>query len=177
MPRLSANITEIASYIGSDDFLSLKDSKITNFRPLSQAGPGDFTFCSVAGKTGADLVRSSRASLIICSSKLKPLVRDCNSSLIFVDEPRLWFIRCLKHFAGSIAPKGIHSTAVVRSKLTGKDVYVGPFSFIDRNVTVGDNTVIHGGVHIYGNTSIGSRVTIDSCAVSRVRRSLDYEKK
>lgn len=117
------------------------------------------------GKSGADLIRSSRASLVICHLSAKPFLGETKSSLIFVDNPRLWFIRCLRRYAKSPLPRGISSKAIVRSRKVGKNVYVGPFSFIEKDVSIGDNSTIYGGVHIYGNTSIGKHVSVDSCSV------------
>jgi UDP-3-O-[3-hydroxymyristoyl] glucosamine N-acyltransferase len=92
-------------------------------------------------------------------------LKDTRASLIFVDNPRLWFIRCLRKYVKMTRPSGISSDALIESKKLGKNVYIGPFCHIGENVTIGDNTIIHGGVHIYGNATIGNDVIIDSCTV------------
>ncbi|MEW6604064.1 MAG: hypothetical protein AB1351_05165, partial [Thermoproteota archaeon] len=70
MAKLLIDISDVISFIGSKNFLlcKQKDTKIKGFSPLSLARPGEMAFCSVAGKKGLELIKTSKASLIICSS-------------------------------------------------------------------------------------------------------------
>jgi UDP-3-O-[3-hydroxymyristoyl] glucosamine N-acyltransferase len=158
-------ISEIASFIGSKEVSLKKDATISDFSPLLKAGSGHLTFSIVPGKRGATLLQQSRASLIICHINTKRLVRESTASLIFVDNPRLWFIRVVKRYTRPSHSTGISPHAIVKSNTIGRNVSIGPFSYVGENVTIGDNTTISGGVHIHPDVSIGREVTIDSCAV------------
>ncbi len=167
MARGFTSISQIISFLGTKNYIIVGDKnlKITGFKPLYSASKGEMTFCSALGEKGLKLISSSKASVIICPLSLKKNITKPNSTLIFVERPRLWFLRCIEKFSYKEIVRGIHPTAVVESKEIGKNVYIGPFTYIGKNVTIGDNTIIYGGVHIYGNTSVGKNVIIDSCTV------------
>lgn len=167
MARSITTISKVLKFVKARDH-SIHESRetgILGFKPISSAGKGDMTFCSAVGEKGERLVRRSGASLVICPVGLKKNTKDLGKNLIFVENPRLWFLRCVKNFSDSKRPVGIHRTAILESKKFGRNFYMGPHSFIGRDVSIGDNVVIHGGVHIYGNTRIGNNVTIDSSTV------------
>lgn len=71
----------------------------------------------------------------------------------------------MKHYVYADNDEGIHPTAVIESKISGKNVYIGPFVYIGKNVTIGNNCKINSNVSIYGNTVIGNNVIVDSCTV------------
>ena len=145
---------------------NLLNSHIVDFKPILEAKKGDATFCSKESVDGKKLIMRSNASLIICHSSLKNKVKKKNSSLIFVDNPRLWFVKCMNKFSkpGSNL-KGKHKTAVILAKKIGKNVYIGPYCYVGKNVIIGDNSIIHSNVSIYQNSVIGKNVSIDSGAV------------
>jgi UDP-N-acetylglucosamine acyltransferase len=60
----------------------------------------------------------------------------------------------------------IHATAVIDPKaVIGKNASVGPFSFIDESVEIGDNAVIGSHVSILRHTTIGEGVRVHAGAV------------
>jgi UDP-3-O-[3-hydroxymyristoyl] glucosamine N-acyltransferase len=140
--------------------INLDESNVTGFSPIKSSKKGDITFLSKTDESAIITINKSKASLIICS---KEFLKKTNtaSTIIFVENPRLWFIKILNHFfVDKKIPKGIDSSAIVQSRI-GKDVYVGPHSHIGKNVTIGKNSVILGNVTILDNTKIGSYVWID----------------
>lgn len=160
-------ISHIISFIDSKDYVEKNNTKlkIKGFKPITSASIGDITFCSSIGDKGLKLISESKASVIICPSSLKKRITKVNTTLIFVEQPRLWFLRCIKKFLNDVGFQGIHSTAILESKKIGKNVYIGPFTYIGNNVTIGDNSIIHSHTHIYDNTYIGKNVIIDSSTV------------
>lgn len=137
------SISDIAAFIG---FKLVNDTEITGFKSLKDAGIGDMTFCSSARY--AQEVATSKASLIICPSELKGKVTTEKTVLIFVDNSKLWFVRCMKHF-GNYKQEGIHPSALVETKKIGRNVSIGAHTFIASHVTIGDN------VRIGASASIG----------------------
>lgn len=166
MNNSKITMSKIISFIGVKNYVlkNKPSTNIFNFNSLNVAKKGDITFCSTKGKDGLNLVSNSLATLVICHTSLKSKIKNGKSSYIFVANPRFWFICCMKNFLIQDNLKGIHSTAIVGSKIP-KSVYVGPYSHIEKNVKIGDNTIIHSGVHIHKNTSIGKNCIIDSNSV------------
>lgn len=167
MNNINSDITQVLSFIATKNYKigKRKNKKITGFKPLEIASTGDICFCSYKGKKAQDLISVSNATIIICHKNLNNALENTKSTLIFVENPRLWFIRCLQKFIPKNNLRGIHPTAIVESKKMGKNVYIGPFSYIGKNVTINDNVIIYPNVSIYGNCSIGKNVIIDSSCV------------
>lgn len=167
MKKPSPTIQQIISFIGTKNYrvTGNKNLKIKRFKPLHLAKNGDLTFCSKKDNDALKSISTSNASLIICPTNMKRKISNNRSSFVFVDNPRLWFIRCMKNFVDFDNEYGIHPTAILKSKILGKNVYIGPYSYIGKNVRIGNNCKIRNNVSIYGNTTIGNNVTIDSCTV------------
>tara|TARA_B100001093_G_scaffold367821_1_gene352727 strand:- start:234 stop:1013 length:780 start_codon:yes stop_codon:yes gene_type:complete len=70
----------------------------------------------------------------------------------------------------------IHHTAIIgKSVKLGSNVKVGPYVFIDGNVTIGDNTEIFASSSITGNTTIGENNKIFSfCSIGSIPQDLKY---
>jgi len=167
MGEKSIRLSDILSFLDNPRCLLRNDreSLITGVNSICNSNLGDITFCTYIGKKGVDLIRSSKASAIICQEFLKDELVGISSDLIFVNNPRLSFLRIMKLFHQEKQTNGIHKTSIVESKNIGHDVYVGPFSYISKDVIIGDNTMIMGNVHIYDKTSIGKNVRIESGTV------------
>jgi len=160
-------LSEIISFIGTNGDVNCneKNLKIIGFKPITSAKSAEMSFYSNNDEKAFDIISSSNASVILCDRKLKETLKNLDQNLIFVNNPRLWFFRCVKRFSNTERPLGIHPTAVVESEINGKNIFVGPHTFVGKNVTVGDNTVIFGNVSVYENTSIGKNVTIKAGSV------------
>ena len=160
-------LSSIIEFIGTKEY-KLKDKKtlkITGFKPITSAKKGEISFYSHNQEKAIDIISSSDASVIICDKKIKLIIKKLNSNFIFVDNPRLWFFRCVTKFSIIKEVKGIESTAIIESKINEKSIFVGHHTFIGKNVTIGKNTKIYSNVTIYDNTSIGKNVIINSGAV------------
>jgi len=86
-----------------------------------------------------------------------------DKTLVAVNRPRLWFIRCVNAFFSPEEKKGIHPTAIIGKNCEiGKNVYIGPYSFIGDEVVIGSGSKIHSGVHIHDRVRIGKNVILKS---------------
>ena len=157
-----ARISEIVEFVSNDGKIinENNDQPIYRFKPISEAKNGDISFCSYTDDKAIQLINESNASLIICSIDLQNKNLETNSTLIFVKNPRLWFMRCLRKFIHKKIPEGIHQSAIVKSDLIGKNTSIGPHSYVESNVSIGENCVIYGGVQIFNGTKIGNNVII-----------------
>ncbi len=155
-------LSEILSYISKKEYsiINKKEIKIIGYAPISSAKKNEISFCTYLEKKGLDEIKKSNAAVIICHSSLKDHIKT-KKPIIFVEKPRIWFIRCIKKFFQSNNElKKIHSTANVRTKKIGNDVHIGAFCDIGSEVIIGNNTIIHSHVSISGKTRIGNNVTI-----------------
>ena len=81
--------------------------------------------------------------------------------LVRVTNPRLAFVKALKHFARPPLPTGIESTAVRgRDTVLGDDVYLGHGVVIGDGVTIGDGTIIHENVVVKDRCRVGRNCTL-----------------
>ena len=162
MTSLIAKISDIVEFVSDCNKIinENNDQPIYRFKSISEAKTGDISFCSYTDDKAIQLINESNASLIICSIDLQNKNLETNSTLIFVKNPRLWFMRCLRKFIHKKIPEGIHQSAIVKSDLIGKNTSIGPHSYVENNASIGENCIIYGGVQIFNGTKIGNNVTI-----------------
>jgi len=135
--------------------------------PIGDAVEGDFSFCTKIGNEALQLLKATKASVILCDLdvKSKKLKFD-NKTLVIVENPRLWFIRSMRSFVPPRTRTGIHPTAVVgKNCKIGKKVYIGPNVSIADDVEIGNGTKVHSGVQIHDRVRIGKNVVLKSGCV------------
>ena len=167
MTKPITNIRKIITFVQTENYLLSRNpnQEIFSFNSIYNAKRGDATFCTSKDSLAKKLISSSNATLIFCPKNFQTTSIKTESTLIFVDDPRLWFLRCLKKFVKISKPRKIYSTSIIESKKIGKNVHIGPFTYIGKNVQIGENSVIQGGVHIFDNCKIGKNVKIQSSTV------------
>jgi UDP-3-O-[3-hydroxymyristoyl] glucosamine N-acyltransferase len=159
-------VSKIVEYVDSKHtHIKNNNEKIIGISSITKAKKGTMTFCSTDSKKGVDNTKKSKASLIICPESFKQVLNN-NSSYIFVKQPRLWFLRCIKKFFEKEEISGIHESAIVETRKIGKNVLIGPFTYIAKDVEIGANTKILANVSILDNSKIGANVLIsESCVI------------
>lgn len=164
----TTNVSDIVSFIGATK-TRIKEkyarTRITGFRPISVASEGDLAFISTPSPDNLSLVRGSGATLVIVPKEAEASLLRCKTNLVFVDNPRLWFLRCVRKYTKKARFTGIHETAILETRSLGKDIYVGPGAYVGRDVRIGDRTVVCGAVQIHGDVSIGREVEIKPGAI------------
>ena len=138
---------------------------ITGISSLAQAKEGNLVFC-VKGNEGG-LVNIKNCTVII--SKIDVSAFSDKNTYIMVDNPRkIWADLIRKFFYSKedrivlSVPLGIHPTVIYPSYLSflNKDIEIGPYSYIGREVVVGNSVRIGSYVHIEGRVLIGNNVSI-----------------
>ena len=137
---------------------------------ITEAGPGEVSFCGSTARDPEVLLTKTRASLLIVDRTIPldevALSRAGAKAVILSNNARLDFMRVVEHFFTRPRPIGIHSSAVIDpSTAIGPNVNIGPLSTIGKKVGIGEGTMIFAGVHIYDGVRIGKKVTIHSGAV------------
>jgi len=130
---------------------------------IQNAQPGQLTF--LANPRYRAAVKTTRASAIVVARDAGPMPLAALRS----DNPYLDFARAIELFyqPPRYSP-GIHPTAVVApSARIGAGAHIGPYCFVDEDVTLGRNVVLHSLVSIYRGARIGDDFFAHSHSVVR----------
>jgi UDP-3-O-[3-hydroxymyristoyl] glucosamine N-acyltransferase len=125
--------------------------EISGVAAIEEAKAGDLTFLTDR-KYRAALDKSPASAVIVAKETAPPQMAALRST-----HPRLDFARAIEIFHPMPRfPESIHPTAVVaRSSKIGAGAHIGPHCFVDENVAIGRNAVLHSFVAIYHDTRIG----------------------
>jgi UDP-3-O-[3-hydroxymyristoyl] glucosamine N-acyltransferase len=133
------------------------DVAILGVAGIEHAGPGQLTF--VSNPRYRHAIRTTRASAALLTGNLS-VDRDPALPRLAVlrsADPQLDFARAIELFHQPPPyPPGIHSTAVIASTARiGAGAHIGPYCFVDENVEIGRNAVLHSFVTVYRDAKIG----------------------
>lgn len=137
--------------------------EITGVAGIEEAQPGHLTFLD--NRKYYPLVKTTRASAIL----IAPDGPAVTIAALRTANPYLDFARALElfHKPPRYAPN-VHSTAVISSSAkVGDRAHIGPYCFIDEDVEIGDNVVLHSFVTIYRGAKIGDDFFAHSHCVVR----------
>ncbi len=128
---------------------------------IDQADDDSICFCRSKGERALEMIRSSKAAVIVCSDGFEIPEEDYqDKTLIQVTNPRLTYSRLLTRYFLHRPKPGIHPTAIIDEKARiGKKVHIGPYSYIG-NCEIGEGVIIDSHVHIHDGTRIGKNVII-----------------
>jgi UDP-3-O-[3-hydroxymyristoyl] glucosamine N-acyltransferase len=136
---------------------------------IEQAGPGQLTFVSNPRYTQA--IRTTRASAVLLAKDAEPDRDSALPSLAVLrsGNPYLDFARALELFNPPHRYEpGVHPTAVIApGAKIGPGAHIGPYCFVDQDVEIGRNAVLHSLVSIYRYVRIGDHFFAHSHAVVR----------
>ncbi|MBI2859566.1 MAG: hypothetical protein HYX90_10850 [Chloroflexi bacterium] len=129
--------------------------------PIDQADADSLCFYRTRGKRALEMVRSSKAAVIVCSDRLDFSEADYREkTLIQVSNPRNTYGKLLSRYFLHRPRPGIHPTAVINEKARiGDRVYIGPQCYIG-DCEIGEGAIIEGHVYVNDGTRIGKRVII-----------------
>ena len=125
--------------------------EITGVAGIEEAKPGELTF--LVNRKYRPSLETTRASAILVAKEPVP----ARLAVLRSSNPYLDFARAIElfHPAPQYAP-GVHPTAVIaQSAQIGEGAHIGPYCFVDDDVHIGRNSVLHSFVTIYRNATIG----------------------
>jgi len=145
------------------------DSEISSVSGMDHATPGQVTF--LANRRYFPLLRSTRATAIFVEEGIR-IERDSGLpplAALRSANPYLAFARAIELFYQPPAYRpGIHSTAVVaQSARIGVNAHIGPYCFVDEDVVLGDQAVLHSFVTLYRGAQIGDHFFAHAHSVVR----------
>ena len=159
------DIEHVLSTIGISYALKGTINKVSGVSSLEEATKYDLSFCSSKGQDAIDSISKSNAALILCSSDLQGADIPSSSSqgLIFVENPRLAFIKAVNHMQNEVIERKISPHALIsKTAKIGSNCRIGDLTVIGENCSIGDNTVIYDRVSLVRNCKIGHNCTIQS---------------
>lgn len=161
---LEYDIESILSRIGINYTLEGAPNKVAGVSPIEEATENDLSFCSSKGQDAALSISKSNAALILCNSDLRTAVHAKPSQgLVFVDNPRLAFIRAVNHMQNEAIERRISPHALIsKTARIGSNCSIDDFSVIGGNCSIGDNTIIYDRVSLVRNCKIGRNCTIQT---------------
>jgi UDP-3-O-[3-hydroxymyristoyl] glucosamine N-acyltransferase len=166
---MKRTVADLKKLIGPRNCTIIGDGRrgFSLVEPIQSATAGALTFCVKKGEETLQLLKETKASVVICSVDiLSGAVKFDNKTLVAVRDPRLWFVRSVNAFFRPKAKMGIHQTAIIGKRCQiGKDLYIGPYVTIGDDVTIGNGTKIHAGVHIHDRVRIGKNIVLKSGCV------------
>jgi UDP-3-O-[3-hydroxymyristoyl] glucosamine N-acyltransferase len=162
------NLSEIAQKLGCR-LEGSPDTEIHGVAGIEQARQGQITF--LANKRYFPLLRTTRASAVLIEESVTldrqpglpplPALRTANPYLAFAHAIELFY-------QPPRYEPGVHSTAVIaRTARVPEGAHVGPYCFIDEEVEIGQNAVLHSFVSIYRGAKIGDDFFAHAHAVVR----------
>jgi UDP-3-O-[3-hydroxymyristoyl] glucosamine N-acyltransferase len=125
--------------------------EITGVAGIEEARAGQLTF--LANRKYAAAVKTTRASAILVGRDAGPVPLATLRS----ENPYLDFARAIEfYYEPPSYPAGIHGTAVIAaSARIGEGAHIGPYCFVDEEVCIGRNAVLHSYVAVYRGAQIG----------------------
>jgi UDP-3-O-[3-hydroxymyristoyl] glucosamine N-acyltransferase len=163
---LKYDVEHILSRIGINYTLEGNASKVVGVTSLEEATEDDLSFCSSKGQDAVLSISKSNAALILCNSDLKGVVdipAKSSQGLIFVENPRLAFIKAVNYMQNEAIERKISPHALIsKTAKIGYNCCIGDLSVIGDNCSIGDNTIIYDRVSLVRNCKIGRNCTIQS---------------
>ena len=143
--------------------------EVSRVRGIEDAGPGDLTF--VSNPRYVPRLATTRASAVILTPELETPLPS-----LLAANPYLAFARAVAILHPQPPPRaGIHPTAVVDPTAElGEGVHVGALAVIGAHVRIGARTVIHPHVVLYPDAEVGDDCLLHSGVHVRERCRLGH---
>ena len=145
------------------------DAEISGVAGMDHALPGQVTF--FANRRYFPLLASTRATAILVEEGIRIERQPGLPTLAALRSPNpyLAFARAIELFyQPPVFGPGIHSTAIIaKSAEVGPGAHIGPYCFIDEEVTLGAHAVLHSFVTLYRGAKIGEHFFAHAHAVVR----------
>lgn len=133
--------------------------KVNTIAKIEEGIPGTITF--LGNPIYEKYIYTTKSSIVIVNNDFTPN-RKLEPTLIKVENAYQAFAMLLEIYNKITSNKtGFEEYSFIDSTAkTGERVYVGSFSYVSKNVTIGDDTKIHPQVFLGENVKIGKNVTI-----------------
>jgi UDP-3-O-[3-hydroxymyristoyl] glucosamine N-acyltransferase len=136
--------------------------EIDSLAAIDVATTGNLSY--IEGTRFASMVEKTEASALILPNDetLQTKATQRGIAWIATKEPRLAFAKAIALFYQPYQPNpGIHPTAIIApSAVIGKNVSIGAYAVIQKEVKISDRAIIHPHVVLYPEVEIGENTTL-----------------
>lgn len=131
--------------------------EITKIATLSQAGPGDISFCT--NPKYLSQLSETKASAVLITEEV---LEFCNTNAVVLSNPYMALAQVMELFDKYPKPSGkIHSKAVIASSaVLGDNITIEANAVIGDNVVIGDDVCIGACATVDAGTIIGDRSVV-----------------
>ena len=156
---MKVSAKDIASFLdasidGNPDIIVTHPSKI------EEAGPGSISF--IGNPKYESYAYTTGASILVVSNDFQPL-QPLQATLLRVPDVYQSLGTLLSHFESNGHPQGISDLAYINpSAQLGSQVAVSPFVTIEKNVIIGDRSILYSNVFIGHDVKIGKNCILHS---------------
>lgn len=163
-------IRDIVDYLAKDIFDvkgNVGDGLIDNITNAERVNSNSLDWVNPDKTNKQMIAEQSRAKTLLVDADIEynNTIRAQGKILIVVENPKLSLMKVIRHFFSESFKSGVHPSSFVHPEAEiGGNVYIGPNCYIGK-CKIGNNNVIHSGVHIYDRTIIGNNNVIHSGAV------------
>jgi len=155
-------IKDIEGFINIIEVKVGKSFYFTNVKPINDANFESLVWVAPNKTNKEEIIKLTKSNFIICDQSINFQAVTLEKSYIIVENPRLTFLRIVKHLFTEKKIAQIHETAVIHPEACiGNQVSIGPNTYIGKSL-IKDNTEIHGNCYIYDNVFIGTNVVIQA---------------
>ncbi len=159
-------LEEIANFI-SGEIHYKQDLTINGLNDLKNAEKGQITF--IGNSKFKKYWEESKASAAIVNDCIK--IDTSDKPIIFVKDADIAMGKLLEVFSPKNVPvfdQDIHPSAVIHtSAILSKNVKIGPFCYIGKDVSIGEGSILYPNVSIFDNSLIGNNCVFWSGTVIR----------
>jgi UDP-3-O-[3-hydroxymyristoyl] glucosamine N-acyltransferase len=161
-------LSELAQHLGCR-WEGGADPEIRGIAGMEHAEPGQVTF--LANRRYFPLLKTTRASAVLIEEGIAIERPPGSPSLAALrsSNPYLAFAHAIELFYQPPRyPPGVHPTAIIApSAKIRTGAHIGPYCFIDENVEIGQDAVLHSFVTVYRGAKIGDSFFAHAHAVVR----------
>lgn len=149
---------------------SVRRVKIKNISTLPNARSSDIAFF-FSKEYQNEVLNAQPGVLITGEAFVEPLSKAGialwkSAVVIACKDPYLAMALISEHFADEDSKSEVHPTAVIHpTAQVGKNVKIGPYCVVEKNCSIGDDSVLFSHVVLYANTKIGKRARLHSQTV------------
>lgn len=135
------------------------EAKVSRLSKIEEGTEGSLTF--LANPAYTQFIYTTNASVAIVNSDFVA-EKEISATLVRVENAYASFAKLLEVYNTIQRNKvGVDSHAFIESSASyGTDVYIGAFTYVGKNVKIGDRAKIYPNVYIGDNCTIGSDTTI-----------------
>lgn len=149
-----------AVIVGNEDFY------FTNIQATDNVNMETLDWVNPIKTNKLDYILNSPAPVILCELSIQDTIPlQPQKCLIFVENPKITFLRIANKFFTTSSYTGIHPSAVTHSEAEiAINCYIGPNSYVGK-CKIGDGSIIHGNCYLYDNVIVGENVVIHANTV------------